>query len=344
VAQLGVQVAEALEYSAGQGVLHRDIKPSNLLLDVWGTVWLTDFGLAKVTDTPDLTRPGDLLGTLRYLAPERFAGRADVRSDVYALGLTLYEVLALQPAFDGHDQAELARQITTAEPPRLDRIDPRLSRDLVTIVHKAMAREPADRYQTAGALADDLRRFLEDRSIVARRVGLAEQAWRWCRRNPTGAALVAALLALLLVATGGGVWLVRQHAERRAEARRQEETLRKEVGTALAQAVSFRKGFHFRQGRELLEQARERLEPAGSDELRRQVDQARTDLDLTEHLDRPPPGGDLRGREVRLCRGGAAVRGGVRGGRVGPGRRRRRGGGGAGAGLGGARGNRRRSG
>jgi serine/threonine protein kinase len=94
VAHLGVQVAEALEYAAGQGVLHRDVKPSNLLLDVRGTVWLTDFGLAKATGTPDLTRTGDLLSTLRYMAPERFAGRADVRSDVYALGLTLYESIS----------------------------------------------------------------------------------------------------------------------------------------------------------------------------------------------------------------------------------------------------------
>jgi serine/threonine protein kinase len=185
-------------------VLHRDVKPSNLLLDVWGTVWLTDFGLAKATGTPDLTRTGDLLGTLRYMAPERFEGHADVRSDVYALGLTLYELLALRPAFAGHDQAEVVRHIT-AEAPRLDRIDPRLPRDLVTIVHKAMARSPADRYQTARALADDLRRFLDDRSILARRASLAEQGWRWCRRNPTGAGLLAALLALLLVATGGGL-------------------------------------------------------------------------------------------------------------------------------------------
>src|SRR5262249_2725001 len=155
-------------------------------------------GLAKAIGTPDLTRPGDLVGTLRYLAPERFEGRADLRSDVYSLGLTLYEVLALRPAFDGRDQAEVARQITTAAPPPPRRIDPRLPRDLVTIVHKAMAKQPADRYQTAAALAEDLRRFLDDRVIVARRAGLAEQAWRWCRRNPTMAALVVTLLTLLL--------------------------------------------------------------------------------------------------------------------------------------------------
>jgi serine/threonine protein kinase/Flp pilus assembly protein TadD len=285
VAHIGVQVAEALEYAAGQGVLHRDIKPSNLLLDVWGNVWLTDFGLAKATGAPDLTRTGDLVGTLRYLAPERLQGRADVRSDVYALGLTLYEMLALRPAFDGHDHAQLAQQLTTAAPPRLDRLDSRLPRDLVTIIHKAMAREPADRYQTAGALAEDLRRFLDDRSIVARRASLPEQAWRWCRRNPSTAALVGALLALLLVATGSGVWLVRQHAERQAEAARRGREQHKEVGTALAQAVSFRKGLHFREARELLEQAGELVGPAGPEDLRRQVDQARADLVLAERLD-----------------------------------------------------------
>jgi serine/threonine protein kinase/Flp pilus assembly protein TadD len=285
VAQVGVQAADALEYAAGQGVLHRDVKPSNLLLDVWGTVWLTDFGLAKASWTPDITCTGDLVGTLHYMAPERFQGRADVRSDVYALGLTLYEMLALCPAFAATGQAQLIGQITLGEPPRLERLDPKLPRDLVTIVHKAMARDPADRYQTAGALAEDLRRFLDDRTIQARRVRLPEQVWRWCRRNPTMTCLLTALLASLLLATGGSVWLVQQHAERQAEAARQEQALRKDVETALAQAVTFRKGFHFREGRELLEQARQRLEPGGPDDLRQRLVQARIDLDLAERLD-----------------------------------------------------------
>src|SRR5262249_33621437 len=126
VAHIGVQVADALEYAAGQGVLHRDVKPSNLLIDVWGTVWLTDFGLAKATGTPGLTASGALFGPPPSLAPERCQGRADVRSDVYALGLTLYEMLALRPAFDKQDQAELAHDVTTAEPPRLDRLNAQL--------------------------------------------------------------------------------------------------------------------------------------------------------------------------------------------------------------------------
>jgi hypothetical protein len=285
VAHVGVQAAEALEYAAGQGVLHRDVKPSNLLLDVWGTVWLTDFGLAKATGTPDLTRTGDVLGTLRYMAPERFRGHADARSDVYALGLTLYELLALRPAFDAADKAQLIGRITAGEPPRLDRLNPRLPRDLVTVVHKAMARDPPERYPTAAALAEDLRRFLDDRSIVARRASLAEQGWRWCRRNPAGAGLAAALLALLLVATGGGVWLVQQRAERRAEARRQEEALRAEVGTALAQAVRLRQGLHFGESRELLGQAQRRLGADGPADLRAQVKSDLDDTALAQRLD-----------------------------------------------------------
>src|SRR5207249_11430157 len=110
VAQIGVQVAQALEYAHGQGILHRDIKPSNLLLDLRGTVWVTDFGLAKADDQQNLTHTGDILGTLRYMPPEAFDGRADNRSDVYALGLTLYELLAMRPAFDECDRPKLIKQ------------------------------------------------------------------------------------------------------------------------------------------------------------------------------------------------------------------------------------------
>ena len=233
VAHVGIQVAEALEYSNGQGVLHRDVKPSNLLLDVFGTVWLTDFGLAKATDTPDLTHTGDLLGTLRYLAPERFHGHADVRSDVYSLGLTLYELLAMRPAFDEHGQADLVGQITLAKPLRLDEINTSLPRDLVTIVHKAIAKEPSDRYQTPGALAEDLRRFRDDRPIAGRRLSLLERGWRWCRRNRMDAALIATTLALAGLAIGMGLWVQRQQTERRAEAEGAQGRARHAVEAAL---------------------------------------------------------------------------------------------------------------
>src|SRR5262249_36562429 len=130
VARVGMQVSDALVYAAGQGVLHRDIKPSNLLLDDTGNVWVTDFGLAKAdTDGDDLTHTGDVIGTLRYLAPERFSGRGDLRSDVYSLGLTLYELLTLRPAFDERDRNKLVKEVMHGEPVRPRKLNPGVPRD-----------------------------------------------------------------------------------------------------------------------------------------------------------------------------------------------------------------------
>jgi serine/threonine protein kinase len=285
VAYVGVQVADALEYSAGQGVLHRDVKPSNLLLDVFGTVWLTEFGLAKATGTPDLTHTGDLCGTLRYLAPERFHGLADVRSDVYALGLTLYELLAMHPAFDDRGQGDLVAQITLARPARLEEINPALPRDLVTIVHKAISRDPADRYQTPVALAEDLRRFLDDRPIAARRLGLLEKCWRWCRRNQTDAALVATILALVGLAIGMGLWVQRQQAERRAEAAGREGRARQAVEAALDQAAGLLHEGRWPEAKALLQQADGWLDDTRSPSLPRRLERARADLDLVDRLE-----------------------------------------------------------
>ena len=201
IARLGFQVADALEYSHKQGVLHRDIKPSNLLVDLGGTVWITDFGLAKADDQENLTQTGDILGTLRYMPPEAFEGPANARGDIYALGLTLYELLALRPAFDERERNRLIKQVTTEEPARLDRLIPAAPRDLVTIVHKAIERNPADRYPSAGAMAADLRRFLADESILARRQTQLEHCMRWARRNPGVAALGGALTAVLVLVT-----------------------------------------------------------------------------------------------------------------------------------------------
>lgn len=223
VAEIGLQVAEALDYAHREGILHRDIKPSNLLLDVEGRVWVTDFGLAKfaagaasfepaaAAPVPengaggnDLTRTGDLVGTLRYMAPERFRGQSDPRSDVYSLGLTLYEFLALQPAFAAADRLELLRQISHAEPPPLPKIAPTIPRDLVTIVAKAIEKDPGRRYASAAELAADLRRFLADQPIRARHVSAWERTCRWCRRNPAVASLTAAVLFLTLFTTTVG--------------------------------------------------------------------------------------------------------------------------------------------
>ena len=115
VAHIGRQAASALAHAHARGIVHRDIKPSNLLLDTEGVVWVTDFGLAKVDDD-ELTRTGDILGTLRYMAPERFRGQGDARADLYSLGLTLYELLVLRPAFDSPDRVALSEQIKSRRP------------------------------------------------------------------------------------------------------------------------------------------------------------------------------------------------------------------------------------
>ena len=152
VARVGVQVAEALAYASSQGILHRDIKPSNLLLDAQGTVWVTDFGLAKAADSEDLTHTGDIVGTLRYMAPERFGGSCDVRSDLYALGLTLYELLTLQPAFAETDRNKLLQQVMHDDPPPPRKLSLHVPRNLETVVLKATARVPEQRYPDAGRI------------------------------------------------------------------------------------------------------------------------------------------------------------------------------------------------
>src|SRR5262249_43633916 len=161
---------------------------SNLLLDSGGRVWVADFGLAK-TDGSALTETGDIVGTIRYMAPERFRGWSDPRSDVYSLGLTLWEMLVLRPAFDAGDRLKLMKQVTETEPPRLRKLDAQIPRDLETILLKAIDKEPARRYPTATAFADDLQRFVDDKPIQARQTSGAERAWRWCKRNPVVAAL-----------------------------------------------------------------------------------------------------------------------------------------------------------
>ena len=210
-------MAQALEYAHQQGTLHRDIKPSNILLDVHGVAWVTDFGLAKAVEDEDLTRTGDLVGTIRYMAPERFRGRCDGRSDEYSLGLTLYELLALRPAFDASDREDLLYQVNRVEPPRLRRLNPAIPVDLETIVHKAIEKEAEHRYDYAAELAEDLQCFLEDRPIAARRVSSTERLTRWARRNPglatLGTALAGMLALVVVVIVVADLRLRRQHEE-----------------------------------------------------------------------------------------------------------------------------------
>ena len=219
-ARYAAQAAGALDYAHEQGVLHRDIKPANLLIDEHDAVWVTDFGLAKMVGHDELTASGDVIGTLRYLAPESLRGISDGRGDVYSLGLTLYEMLTLAAPFGDLSPSELLHRVGAGSPARPRQVDPGIPRDLETIVLKATAREPADRYATAGALAFDLQCFLNDRPILARRATFPERAWRWSRRNRGTAALLAlAATSLLLAAVAGWAGYVARGA---ALAREQE--------------------------------------------------------------------------------------------------------------------------
>src|SRR5579883_343034 len=240
VARVGMQVADALAHAASQGVLHRDIKPSNLLLDETGNVWVTDFGLAKAaSDSDDLTHTGDLVGTLRYMAPERFNGHGDLRSDVYSLGLTLYEMLALKPAFDEGDRNKLVKEVMHGEPVRPRKLNSTVPHDLETVVLKAIAREPGHRYQTPAEMAEDLKRFIEDRPVRARRISTAEQFWRWCRRNPLPASLLAVIMLVFLSGFAGVFWQWREADSARDDEKRhrgEADLARKDAETARDEA------------------------------------------------------------------------------------------------------------
>ena len=205
IAGWGLQAAEALAHAHGRGVIHRDIKPSNLLLDDEGTLWLTDFGLAKRIDEVTLTLTGAILGTPRYMSPEQAAATrqpVDHRTDIYSLGATLYELVTGQPVFAAETPHEVISQIITAEPRPPRHFDRSLPRDLETIVVKCLAKEPARRYQTAHELAEDLRAFLDGRPIAARRLGVLARTTRWVkkrRKMATTMAAVAACVAALFV-------------------------------------------------------------------------------------------------------------------------------------------------
>jgi serine/threonine protein kinase len=199
----GTQAAEALEHAHAHGIVHRDIKPGNLMIDGQAQLWITDFGLARTITDPGLTMTGDVVGTLRYMSPEQALakhGLVDHRTDVYALGATMYELLAGHPAVEGTDREEVLRRITFEEPPRLRSVDKAIPAELETIVRKAMEKDPADRYATAQELADDLRRWLEDRPIKARRPSWRQVAARWARRHRPVIGAAAALLAVSALA------------------------------------------------------------------------------------------------------------------------------------------------
>ncbi|HVJ79769.1 MAG TPA: serine/threonine-protein kinase [Planctomycetia bacterium] len=221
VAALVAPAADALAHAHSEGVLHRDVKPGNLLLERDGKLWVTDFGIAKDCNDVDLTVTGQLLGTRRYIAPERLEGNSDARSDVYSLGATLYELVALKPAIEGADEHAILARIEAGDfPTPSAAAGVAVPLDLETIILKAMARRPEDRYQTASALAEDLRAFAADRPIAARRLTWIGKSRRWARRNPVAATLVALLFCSLAAGTAisTGLWLRAERARGRAVA------------------------------------------------------------------------------------------------------------------------------
>jgi serine/threonine protein kinase/predicted negative regulator of RcsB-dependent stress response len=203
VARLGEQAARALDHAHQNGIVHRDVKPGNLMIDAAGKLWVTDFGLARMESESGVTLSGDVLGTLAYMSPEQaLAQRAvvDHRTDIYSLGATLYELLTLRPPYSGKERQELLKKIAFEEPRRPRQFNGLIPPDLETIVNKAMEKDAVDRYKSAVDLADDLRRFLDDCPIVARRVSLGVRARKWLRRHTP---LVAALAAVLFLAVAG---------------------------------------------------------------------------------------------------------------------------------------------
>jgi eukaryotic-like serine/threonine-protein kinase len=271
-AMLGIQAAEAIEHAHDFGVIHRDIKPANLMIDERNHLWITDFGLARSQGEVGLTMTGDVLGTLRYMSPEQALakrGLVDHRTDIYALGATLYELLTHEPVFPGHDRQELLRQIAFDEPRPLRSHDRAIPRELETILLKALAKHPEERYATAQEMADDLRRFTDDRPILARRPSLRERAVRWSRRHRP--VLVSAVLGLVLAVIAlaastimisqeqGRTQLALQNAiqagdqERQARLR-EEEALRKETEARLRETeVRQRAEENFRQARQVVD-------------------------------------------------------------------------------------------
>jgi serine/threonine protein kinase len=246
IAQLGLKAALALDYAHQQGVVHRDIKPANLLLDEQGELWIADFGLAMFHAAGKLTQTGELVGTLRYMSPEQIQARrglVDHRTDVCSLGVTLYELLTLQPAFPHSNAQELLYQIPHEEPPSPRALNRNIPIDLETILLKAMAKSPAERYATAGELAEDLQRFLDDRPILARRAGLLDKLTRWTRQHR--AAAVAALGMLLVCAAGlavSNVLISRQQAETKAAYERERQRAQEALQQRHRAEATFRQG------------------------------------------------------------------------------------------------------
>ncbi|HKI20778.1 MAG TPA: serine/threonine-protein kinase, partial [Isosphaeraceae bacterium] len=213
--ELVAMVCDAVQHAHDKGVVHRDLKPGNIMVDESGQPKVLDFGVAHVTaadllTTSSQTQTGQLLGTLSYMSPEQLDARPsglDGRSDVYTLGVILFELLAhrLPYHLDQLPVHEVARVIDQQEPFLLGSIDSRYRGDVEIIVAKALEKDKTRRYASAGDLASDIRRYLRGEAIVARQVSTAERYWRWAYRNPSIAVLAGVLTGVLVLATVGSM-------------------------------------------------------------------------------------------------------------------------------------------
>ncbi|HWB12574.1 MAG TPA: serine/threonine-protein kinase [Pirellulales bacterium] len=228
VVRLMIQAAEALEHAHQVGIVHRDIKPANLLVNTSGSLWVADFGLALFQADASLTRTGDLVGTFRYMSPEQATGQrttVDHRTDIYSLGATFYELLTLEPVFAGETRHELLYEILHGEPKAPRHINRAIPVELETIVLKSLRKTPAERYASAAELADDLRRFLDNRPILARRPTPIDRARKWSRRHPSVVVATVLLLTVCLVALAISNRMIAQEQAKTAQRANEAEEL-----------------------------------------------------------------------------------------------------------------------
>ncbi|HEY7313996.1 MAG TPA: tetratricopeptide repeat protein [Gemmataceae bacterium] len=280
VAELGVQAAEALDHAHQLGIVHRDIKPGNLLVDGRGNLWVTDFGLAHMQQSEaNLTVTGQAVGTPRYMSPEQALAKRvpiDHRTDVYSLGATLYELLTLRPAFASEDRHELLRQIAFDDPAKLRRVERAIPTELEIIVLKAMEKRPQDRYATAQELADDLRRWLVDQPIQARRPSWRQVAIKWTRRHKSAVWTAAfVLLVLLGIGLGNAMWWLQKQTEGETEAR-----------AALQEADRWQQDERWSEALSAIRRAQGVLSVFGANVgLQRELEQRSKDVEMAQRLE-----------------------------------------------------------
>ena len=281
-------IAEAVHYAHERGILHRDLKPSNILIDGNDQPRVTDFGLARRFEgDSQVTLTGQVLGSPNYIPPEQALGKrgkVSRQSDVYALGAMLYHLLTGRPPFQGESLTDTLQQVLNTEPPAPRLLNPSVPRDLETVCLKCLATHPPRRYATAQALAEDLGCFLEDKPIQARPVSAAGKAWKWCRRRPAQASLVAALALVLVLGMIGISW-----QWRRAERERRTALYSEQLALRQAYAGDMN----------LVQRS---LEEGDLGSARRMLDSYRPRLSSTPTLN-AQPSTDLRGWEWRYLWG-----------------------------------------